>query len=157
MSARGSTAAAGRASVDLVVALRNARDLIDRRFAEPLDLDAMADAAGYARHYFAHRFREVFGQTPRRYLTGRRIERACDLLRNANLTVTEICMLVGFSSVGSFSSRFSTVMGCSPVEYRKRSHVAGAAAIPGCFVLAWAGRTTANTASPEKPPAASRA
>ena len=75
------------------------------------------------------------GETPRTYLTRRRIERAKDLLRAANLTITEICFLVGFESVGSFSSRFRDLVGMSPTEYRSAS--AGAPPIPGCFVLMW--------------------
>jgi AraC-like DNA-binding protein len=130
-------------SVELVLALRNARDVIDRRFAEPLDLTALAAASGYSLHYFARSFRTAFGETPRGYLTRRRIERAQDLLRAANLTVTEICMLVGFSSLGSFSSRFTEVVGCSPQEYRKRSRSANTPAIPGCFVMQWM-RATAD-------------
>lgn len=97
----------------------------------------MAAEAGYARYYFARRFREVFGESPVAYLSRRRIERAKDLLRSANLTVTEICTLVGFASLGSFSSRFTALIGCSPQEYRRRSHAAGAAVIPGCFAMEW--------------------
>lgn len=130
-------------AVELVLALRNARDVIDRRFAEPLDLTALAAASGYSLHYFARSFRGAFGETPRGYLTRRRIERAQDLLRAANLTVTEICMLVGFSSLGSFSSRFTALVGFSPQEYRKRSRAADAPAIPGCFVMQWM-RATAD-------------
>ena len=90
----------------LLPALRRARDLIDRDYAEPLDLDAMAREAGYSRFHFARAFAAAYGETPRAYLTRRRIERAKTLLRTANLSVTEICFLVGFSSLGSFSARF---------------------------------------------------
>ena len=86
--------------------IRRARDLIDRDYAEPLDLDAMAREAGYSRFHFARAFAAAYGETPRAYLTRRRIERAKTLLRSANLSVTEICFLVGFSSLGSFSARF---------------------------------------------------
>ena len=90
----------------LLPALRRARDLIDRDYAEPLDLDAMAREAGYSRFHFARAFAAAYGETPRAYLTRRRIERAKSLLRTANLSVTEVCFLVGFSSLGSFSARF---------------------------------------------------
>ncbi len=90
----------------LLPALRRARDLIDREYAEPLDLDAMAREAGYSRFHFARGFAAAYGETPRAYLTRRRIERAKTLLRTANLSVTEVCFLVGFASLGSFSSRF---------------------------------------------------
>jgi AraC-like DNA-binding protein len=137
-----------------LVHLRHARDLIDRRFAEPLDLDAMAGTAGFSRYHFARAFRAAYGETPRAYLTRRRIERAQDLLRSANLTVTEICHLVGFSSLGSFSARFSELVGVSPTEYR-RLHVArgGPPPIPGCFLMAWSRPTGASA---EKPPAGPR-
>lgn len=115
--------------------LRRARDLIDRAYAEDLDLDALARAAGYSRYHFARSFREVYGETPARYLTSRRIERAKDLLRATTLSVTEICHLVGFSSLGSFSARFSAMTGMSPTEYRKRFDPPP---VPGCFVLMWA-------------------
>ena len=119
-------------------ALRRARDLIDRDFGEPLDLDAMAREAGYSRFHFARRFAAAYGETPRSYLTRRRIERAKTLLRTANLSVTEICFLVGFSSLGSFSSRFRELVGQAPTDYRRAAVArAGAPPIPGCFVLMW--------------------
>ena len=130
--------------VQRLASLRNAKDLIDREFAEPLDLDDLARAAGYSRYHFTRSFKRVFGRTPREYLSWRRIERARDLLRTANLTVTEVCMLVGFSSLGTFSSRFTAVVGVSPAEFRRQVAVAGGAPpIPGCFVLMW-------NAAPEK-------
>jgi transcriptional regulator GlxA family with amidase domain len=92
-------------SAVLLPRLRRARDLADRHYAQPLDLGALATAAA-VKYHFVRCFAETYGETPMRYLTRRRIERARDLLRSANLTVTEVCMLVGFSSLGSFSSRF---------------------------------------------------
>src|SRR3954452_6586228 len=90
----------------LLPALRRARDLIDRGYAEPLDLGALAAEAGYSRFHFARAFTAAYGETPGASLTRRRIERAKTLLRTANLSVTEIRDLVGFASLGSFSARF---------------------------------------------------
>ncbi len=115
--------------------LRRARDLADRSFAEPLDLDALAGAANVSRYHFARRFADAYGETPMRYVTRRRIERAQDLLRSANLTVTEICVMVGFSSLGSFSTRFRELVGESPTEYRDRYAASGTPHIPGCFLF----------------------
>jgi AraC-like DNA-binding protein len=123
------------AKVPVVAYLRRAKDLMDREYASPLDLNDLARAAGCSRFHFVRSFRAAYGHTPGRYLTLRRIERAKDLLRSVNLTVTEICMLVGFSSLGSFSSKFTEVVGMSPTEYRAR-HPA-AAPIPGCFLMTW--------------------
>ena len=122
-------------SAALLPHLRRARDLADRRFAEPLDLDALAAAAHVSRYHFARAFAAAYGETPMRYLTRRRIERAQDLLRAANVTVTEVCMLVGFSSLGSFSSRFREVVGESPSEYRDRWAATGGPRVPGCFLF----------------------
>ena len=122
----------------LLPALRRARDLIDREYAERLDLDAMAREAGYSRFHFARSFAAAYGETPRAYLTRRRIERAKTLLRTANLSVTEICFLVGFSSLGSFSVRFRELVGRSPSEYRDDAVTrTGVPPIPGCVVLMW--------------------
>ena len=119
-------------------ALRRARDLIDRAYAEPLDLDAMSAEAGYTRFHFARAFAAAYGETPRAYLTRRRVERAKDLLRNANLTVTEICFAVGFESLGSFSARFRRCVGQSPSGYREAAvRAGGPPAIPGCVVMMW--------------------
>jgi transcriptional regulator GlxA family with amidase domain len=120
---------------ELLGHLRRARDLADRSFAEPLDLDALAATAAVSRHHFARSFARTYGETPMRYVTRRRIERAQDLLRSANLTVTEVCMLVGFSSLGSFSSRFSELVGESPSAYRARWAATGGPRIPGCFLF----------------------
>jgi AraC-like DNA-binding protein len=127
---------------------------MDRRYAEPLDLDAMAREAGFSRYHFARSFRAAFGETPGVYLSRRRVERAKDLLRSANLTVTEICALVGFSSLGSFSSRFSELVGMSPTAYRQEQAAKGGPPpVPGCFLMAWS-RPRAGSAMREKPPGA---
>jgi AraC-like DNA-binding protein len=118
--------------------LRRARDRIDRDYAEPIGVPALAAGAGFSREHFIRAFRAVYGETPGRYRTRRRVERACELLRSANLTVTEICHLVGFTSVGTFSTRFTELVGLSPTEYRREARRRGGPApIPGCFVLMW--------------------
>jgi len=122
----------------LLAALRRARDLIDRGYDQPLDLDAMAREAGYSRFHFARSFARAYGESPAAYLTRRRIERAKALLRTANLSVTEICFLVGFESLGSFSSRFRRLVGQSPTQYRTAVLRSGSGPpIPGCVVLMW--------------------
>ena len=121
-----------------LIALRRARDLIDREYAAPLDLDDLASAAGYSKFHFARAFAAAYGETPRAYLSRRRIERAKNLLRAANLSVTEICFLVGFQSLGSFSSRFRGLVGQSPSDYRAAVVAAGGPPpIPGCMLLMW--------------------
>jgi AraC-like DNA-binding protein len=115
--------------------LRRARDLADRHYADDLDLEALAGAAHVSKYHFARCFAETYGETPMRYLTRRRIERAQDLLRSVNLTVTEVCMLVGFASLGSFSSRFRQLVGESPTQYRDRWAARGGPHIPGCFLF----------------------
>jgi len=118
--------------------LRAARDLMDLRFADPLDLDQMAAQAGLSKFHFARAFKDAYGETPANYLGRRRVERAKDLLRSANLTVTEACMLVGFSSLGSFSSRFSEMVGMSPRAFQRASAARGGPPpIPGCFLMDW--------------------
>ncbi len=119
-------------------ALRRARDLIDRDYAEPLDLAAMAREAGYSKFHFARTFAAAYGETPAAYLTRRRVERAKALLRAANLSVTEICFMVGFESLGSFSSLFRRVVGQSPSVYRdEQIRAGGPPPIPGCALMMW--------------------
>jgi AraC-like DNA-binding protein len=122
-------------AVDLLVHLRRARDLVDREYAQPLDLDRLARVAGVSKYHFLRCFTQTYGRTPAQYLTERRIERAQDLLRSTNLTVTEICQLVGYTSLGSFSSRFRELVGVPPSAYQARYAQRGAPRIPGCFVL----------------------
>ncbi|MFF8830958.1 helix-turn-helix transcriptional regulator [Streptomyces sp. NPDC015131] len=112
---------------------------MDRDWAGPLDLDAVAAHAGYSRFHFIRAFRAVYGETPGQYLSRRRIERAEEMLRTADLSVTEICGLVGFTSLGTFSARFKKATGLSPSEYRARHVGRGAALIPGCYAMLWAG------------------
>ncbi|MFD2469239.1 helix-turn-helix transcriptional regulator [Amycolatopsis silviterrae] len=119
--------------------LRMAKDAMDRDWANPLDLDAVAAHAGYSRYHFVRLFRAVYGQTPGQYLSRRRIERAEDLLRTADLSVTEICALVGFSSLGSFSASFKKHTGLTPSEYRARNVRRGEGLVPGCYALLWHG------------------
>jgi AraC-like DNA-binding protein len=122
-------------ATELLPHLRRARDLADRHFADPLDLDRLADAAHVSKFHFTRSFAEAYGETPMRYLTQRRIERAQDLLRSANLTVTEVCMLVGFASLGSFSSTFRRLVGETPTQYRDRWAGTGGPRIPGCYLF----------------------
>jgi AraC-like DNA-binding protein len=118
--------------------LRRARDRIDRDYAEPAGIDSLAAEAGYSLAHFIRAFRAAYGETPGAYRTRRRVERACELLRSVNLSVTEICYLVGFTSLGSFSSRFSELVGLSPSAYRaEAARRGGPAPIPGCFALMW--------------------
>ena len=112
---------------------------MDRDWAEPLDLDAVAAHAGYSRYHFVRAFKAAYGQSPGQYLSRRRIERAEDLLRTADLSVTEICTLVGFASLGTFSASFKKQTGLSPTEYRAKHVGRGAALIPGCYVQLWFG------------------
>jgi AraC-like DNA-binding protein len=125
-------------SDERIVHLRAARDLMDLRFADPLDLDQLAAHAGFSKFHFARAFKDAYGETPANYLSRRRVERAKDLLRSANLTVTEVCMLVGFSSLGSFSSRFSEMVGMSPSAFQRASAARGGPPpIPGCYLMDW--------------------
>lgn len=131
--------------VELLPGLRRARDVADRNYAEPLDLDDLAAAAGVSKYHFLRCFAAEYGETPMQYVARRRIERATDLLRATNLTVTEVCGLVGYSSLGTFSRRFTELVGISPSDYQ-RTQVG--ARIPGCFVF----MLGLNSAIPEKPP-----
>lgn len=110
--------------------LRRARDFMDRHFAEPLDVPTMAAAAAMSPAHFSRRFRAAYGETPYAYLMTRRIERAQALLRQG-MSVTDACMAVGCTSLGSFSSRFTEVVGETPSQYRARDHTA-LEAVPPC-------------------------
>ncbi|MGW3059318.1 helix-turn-helix transcriptional regulator [Streptomyces goshikiensis] len=118
-------------SLEDLVRLRRARDRMDREYAEPLDVTALASAAFMSPGHFSRSFRAAFGESPYSYLMTRRIERAKALLRRGDLSVTEVCFAVGCTSLGSFSSRFTELVGESPSAYRARSHDDGAA-FPPC-------------------------
>jgi len=105
---------------------------MDREYARPLDVPALARAALMSPSHFARQFRAAYGETPYGYLMTRRIERAKALLRRGDRSVTEVCMEVGCTSLGSFSSRFTELVGESPSAYRARSHDASAD-IPACY------------------------
>lgn len=126
-----------RAPDDVLVHLRRARDHADRNFAEPLDLRTLAAVAGISKYHFQRLFAATYGRSPAAYLSERRIERAQDLLRATNLTVTEVCHAVGFSSLGSFSSRFRDLVGETPSAFQRRYAEAGAPRVPGCYVFMW--------------------
>ena len=114
-----------------LVHLRRARDLIDREYARPLDVPAMARTALMSPAHFSRQFRAAYGETPYSYLMTRRIERAKALLRRGDMSVTEVCMEVGGTSLGSFSARFTELVGASPTAYRARDH-SDLATVPAC-------------------------
>ena len=113
--------------------LRRARDLMDREYAQPLDVPAMARAALMSAAHFSRKFRAAYGETPYAYLMTRRIERAKALLRNGT-SVTDACVMVGCTSLGSFSSRFTEIVGETPSQYRARDH-SDSASIPSCVSM----------------------
>ncbi|HEV3173057.1 MAG TPA: AraC family transcriptional regulator [Actinocrinis sp.] len=119
--------------------LRRAKDAMDRDWARRLDLNDVAAIAGYSPYHFIRLFKQAYGESPGRYLTRRRVERAQALLRSANLTVSEVCAAVGFESLGSFCTRFKQLTGQTPTEFRDAALQDGEPPVPGCFVLLWAG------------------
>jgi AraC-like DNA-binding protein len=112
--------------------LRRARDLMDREYASQIDIAALARVALMSDGHFSRQFRATYGETPYSYLMTRRIERAKALLRRGDLSVTEVCMAVGCTSLGSFSARFTEVVGETPTAYRARDH-SMLAGVPGCI------------------------
>jgi AraC-like DNA-binding protein len=110
------------------------RDIIDRSYGADLDVEALARLAHLSPDHLIRTFRSVFGETPHRYLQRRRVERAMNLLRSTDLDVTQVCLAVGFTSLGTFSRLFSAVVGESPTAYAARGPLPPA---PGCFTMAW--------------------
>lgn len=115
---------------DLVL-LRRVRDRIDRDFAEPLDVDALARGVNMSAGHLSRQFKQAYGEPPYSYLMTRRIERAMTLLRRGDLNVTDVCFAVGFSSLGTFSTRFTELVGVSPSVYRSEAAQA-TAGMPSC-------------------------
>ena len=119
--------------------LLRAKDLVDARYREPLDVPALARAAHLSPAHFSREFRRAFGETPHQYLLTRRMERAAALLRNTDRTVADICLTVGLRSVGSVTTSFGRTFGCSPTAYRTaHPPAADRVRIPTCVLLAWA-------------------
>jgi AraC-like DNA-binding protein len=114
--------------------LLRARDTMDRDYAKPLDLPARARVAHVSAVHFGRTFRATFGETPHRYLQRRRVERTMFLLRASDRSVTDICVEVGFTSLGTFSRTFRDIVGESPTAYRRRGPLAD---VPTCFAMAW--------------------
>src|SRR5215212_6724571 len=115
--------------------LLRAKDVVDARFREPLDVPALARAAYLSPAHFSREFRRAFGETPHQYLLTRRLERAAALLRSTDWSVADICFAVGLQSVGSFTTSFGRMFGASPSAYRARFPSAAALApVPGCYV-----------------------
>jgi transcriptional regulator GlxA family with amidase domain len=114
--------------------LLRARDTMDRDYAQPLDITTLARIALVSQAHFIRTFRATFGETPNRYLQRRRVERAMFLLRSTNRPVTDICLDVGFSSLGTFSRVFTGIVGEPPSVHRRRGPLPP---VPSCFAMAW--------------------
>lgn len=123
-----------RAVEELNRRMLRARDAVDRAYAQPLDIPALAAVASVSEAHFIRTFRSTFGETPHRYLQRRRVERAMFLLRESGRSITDICFEVGFVSLGSFSRTFRDIVGESPTDYRARGGVINA---PTCFTMSW--------------------
>lgn len=123
-----------RAVEDCNRRMLRARDAMDRAYAEPLDIPALARIAAVSEAHFIRTFRATFGETPHRYLQRRRVERAMFLLRETERSVTDICLDVGFSSLGTFTRTFHEIVGQAPTIYRRDT---AASAAPSCFTMTW--------------------
>jgi len=115
--------------------LLRARDAMDRDYAKTLDVPTLARIAYVSEAHFIRTFRATFGETPHRYLQRRRVERAMFLLRETDSSVSEICLEVGFTSLGTFGRTFREIVGEAPTAYRERA--ADLRAVPACFAMAW--------------------
>jgi AraC-like DNA-binding protein len=122
------------ADIEELRRLRQARDRMDREYAQPLDVPALARTAFMSPAHFSRRFRAAYSETPYSYLMTRRIERAKTLLRRGDLSVTEVCFMVGCTSLGSFSTRFTELVGEPPSAYRARNHEE-LSVMPGCQTM----------------------
>jgi AraC-like DNA-binding protein len=124
-----------------------ARDAMDRDYAEPLDISKLAKIAIVSEAHFIRTFRATFGETPHRYLQRRRVERAMFLLRETDRSVSEICLEVGFTSLGTFGRTFKQIVGESPTSYRNGA--ADLRAVPACFAKAWTRPSSFGEARPQ--------
>jgi len=140
-----------RATEDSNRRMLRARDAMDRSYAEPLDVPTLAALACVSQAHFIRTFKATFGETPHRYLQRRRVERAMVLLRGTDQTVTDICMAVGFSSLGTFSRVFTEIVGEPPSVHRRRGPLAP---VPSCFGMRWL--RPAESAVSEKPTGGAR-
>ena len=118
--------------------LLRAKDLVDARYREPLDVPTLARVAHLSPAHFSREFRRTFGETPHQYLLTRRLERAAAMLRNTDWTVADICLAVGLTSVGSFTTSFRRVYGVSPTTYRAAHPPLEHARVPTCVLQAYA-------------------
>ncbi|MFG1888887.1 helix-turn-helix transcriptional regulator [Micromonospora sp. NPDC049051] len=150
-----STSAAAQHLRDLA-RLRRVRDRIDREYAKPLDVEALARGANMSAGHLSRQFRLAYGESPYAYLMTRRIERAMALLRRGDLTVTEVCFAVGCSSLGTFSTRFAELVGVPPSTYRARTaHATGE--MPSCITRQVTRPIRNREARPTQPQLASSA
>jgi len=138
-----------RALEELNRRMLRSRDAIDRSYAQPLDISALARVASVSHAHYIRTFSATFGETPHRYLQRRRVERAMFLLRETRRSITDICLDVGFGSLGTFSRTFRDIVGVNPTDYRARGEAISA---PTCFTMAWM-RPSQDRALLEKPPA----
>ncbi|MDR3663578.1 MAG: helix-turn-helix transcriptional regulator [Mycobacterium sp.] len=136
-----------------IVAIRKVRDRIDREYAKPLNVEALARGAHMSAGHLSREFRRIYGESPYSYLMTRRIERAMTLLRRGDLSVTDVCFAVGFSSLGTFSTRFTELVGVPPSVYR-RDHSQAAAGIPPCLAKQVTRPIRNQEAPPNAPPLA---
>jgi AraC-like DNA-binding protein len=124
--------------------LLRAKDLVDARYSGPLDVATLAGVAHLSEAHFIREFRRAFGETPHQYLLTRRLERAAELLRNTDHSVSDICLTVGLRSLGSFTTSFRRVYGMTPTEYRATHPPLTRARVPTCVLQAYARRPSSS-------------
>jgi AraC-like DNA-binding protein len=135
-----------RAVEELNRRMLRVRDAIDRAYAHPLDIHGLSQVASVSEAHFIRTFKATFGETPHRYLQRRRVERAMFLLRESERRVTDVCLDVGFGSLGTFSRTFRDILGVTPTEYRDRGIVM---AVPTCFSMTWTRPSSFGEARPK--------
>src|SRR6266851_2675776 len=142
---QGRDEAVSRAVEETNRRMLRARDAIDRTYSQPLDIPYLAQVACVSEAHFIRTFRWTFGETPHRYLQRRRVERAMFMLRESDRSVTDICLEVGFTSLGTFSRTFRDIVHVTPSDYRAREEAIQA---PTCFVMAWTRPSSFGEARP---------